>query len=136
MHGSMKQSGVDLAKNRDAQAVRATRTVRLGELEGVRALAALWVFGFHVWQFGGSPEWTVEWAGKTWDVFWFLKQGPSGVDLFMVLSGLCLFWPVVSSSESGVDWDWRLYFRRRAYRILPAYYAAIGYAILLPLVLL
>lgn len=110
-------------------------TARLEELEGVRALAALWVFGFHVWQFGGSPEWKVDWGGRLWDLFWFLKQGPSGVDLFMVLSGLCLFWPLVCDGRESSRWNWRRYLKRRVVRIVPPYYAAIAYAVLLPLIL-
>lgn len=130
----MKQSATE-QREAGSSAARQNKAVRLEELEGVRALAALWVFGFHVWQFGGSPEWTLVWAGATWDLFWILKQGPSGVDLFMVLSGLCLFWPVVSRAGTGTSWNWRQYLWGRARRIVPAYYAAIAYAVFLPIAL-
>lgn len=124
------------AENQEAgSSSRGSKALRLEELEGVRALAALWVFAFHVWQFGGSPEWTATWAGTSWDLFWLLKQGPSGVDLFMVLSGLCLFWPVVSRPLTEENWSWRQYLWRRAQRIVPAYYAAIAYAVVLPVAL-
>ncbi len=103
---------------------------RFTELDSIRGLAALWVFAYHVWQFGGSPAFNVSFAGHTWDLLLPMQHGPAGVDLFMVLSGFCLFWPL--SSASPAPWNWKEYARRRAWRILPAYYGAIAYSILLP----
>jgi peptidoglycan/LPS O-acetylase OafA/YrhL len=53
----------------------------------------------------------------------------------MVISGFCLFWPLCKSTEALGSWDWRVYTRRRVRRIIPPYYAAIGYTILLPIIL-
>jgi peptidoglycan/LPS O-acetylase OafA/YrhL len=105
---------------------------RFTELDSVRALAALWVFAYHVWQFGGSPELLVPIGGLSLDCFGLIKHGPAGVDVFMVLSGFCLFWPLTHPSNS---FHWRSYAIKRVRRILPAYYGAIAFAILLPLAL-
>jgi peptidoglycan/LPS O-acetylase OafA/YrhL len=105
---------------------------RFVELDSVRALAALWVFSYHVWQFGGSPALTCSIAGSTTDLFWLVHHGPVGVDIFMVLSGFCLFWPL---TKQPFVFEWKQYALRRIQRILPAYYAAIAYAILIPVAL-
>ena len=60
---------------------------------------------------------------------------PAGVDLFMVLSGFCLFWPLCIKPGSVTGWSWKTYARRRIHRIVPPYYAAIVYCTLLPIVL-
>lgn len=50
----------------------------------------------------------------------------------MVLSGFCLFWPLTGKKPA---FCWKDYAVRRARRILPAYYGAMAYAILTPLLL-
>jgi len=109
---------------------RADDLRRLVELDSIRGAAALWVYAYHVWQFAGSPEWVVSCFGAQFNALIPVHDGPSGVDLFMVLSGFCLFWPLASNGDK--PWDWREYAARRVGRILPAYYAAIAYAVLLP----
>ena len=59
-----------------------------------------------------------------------VKHGPAGVDLFVVLSGFCLFWPQLHLPST--QWNWKRYAIRRVKRIVPGYYGAIVYAILLP----
>lgn len=105
---------------------------RLVELDSIRGIAALWVYAYHVWQFCGSPALSVSWWGFSFDALalTLVHHGPAGVDLFMVLSGFCLFWPLALSPNQ--PWKWQEYAARRARRILPAYYAAIAYAILVP----
>jgi peptidoglycan/LPS O-acetylase OafA/YrhL len=49
----------------------------------------------------------------------------------MVLSGFCLFYPMAHLWRLPVG-HWRTFFVRRAKRILPPYYAALLYAIVLP----
>lgn len=126
------QSLCFLAHRMSAESRNTGSDFRFTELDSVRALAALWVFAYHVWQFGGSPELLIRIGGLCFDCFGFVKHGPAGVDVFMVLSGFCLFWPLTKPSNSL---DWRAYAMKRARRILPAYYGSIAFAILLPLVL-
>jgi peptidoglycan/LPS O-acetylase OafA/YrhL len=109
-----------------------TTQPRFVELDSVRALAALWVFTYHVWQFGGSPTWPVSLAWFSFDLFAPIHHGPAGVDVFMVLSGFCLFWPL---TKKPTVFHWKDYAIKRTRRILPAYYGAMAYAILAPILL-
>ena len=50
-----------------------------------------------------------------------------GVSLFLVLSGFCLYYPLVRRAETAaVRLDIKAFARRRAWRILPPYYAAMA----------
>lgn len=105
------------------------------ELDSIRGVAALWVYAYHVWQFSGSPALPLSWMGFNFDglALALVRHGPAGVDLFMVLSGFCLFWPLAWSPHK--NWKWQEYAVRRVRRILPAYYAAILYATMVPVAL-
>jgi peptidoglycan/LPS O-acetylase OafA/YrhL len=62
-------------------------------------------------------------------LFGFLRWGHYAVDVFIVLSGYCLMLPVAARGElPGGVWH---YVKRRARRILPPYYAAIAFSLLL-----
>ncbi len=50
--------------------------------------------------------------------------GASGVDLFLVLSGFCLFWPLVRHNSEVAPLRFKEYFRRRIRRICPPFYFA------------
>ncbi len=103
--------------------------VHLAFLDGLRGLAAFYVVLHHAWQFGIAwaapgllPQW---WLSATrWLAF-----GRVGVSVFIVLSGYCLMLPVARSGvlRGGA----RQFFARRARRILPPYYAALGLSLAL-----
>lgn len=96
---------------------------RFAWIDGLRALSALWVIIYDVWSFNRMPE-----IGFLTPLF---QSGHLGVEVFMVLSGFCLFYPL--SKETFVNAEtWKRFFVRRARRILPPYYVAILYALLLP----
>lgn len=102
-------------------------TSRFAWVDGLRALSALWVIAYDVWSFNRMPD-----LGLLTP---FLQSGHLGVEVFMVLSGFCLFYPL--TREPVVDGKtWQRFFVRRAKRILPPYYAALLYALLLPFVAL
>lgn len=108
---------------------------RVPQIDGLRALGMLMVYFFHSWQFGGSPTFHVKLFGGDTNLYGFLQYLGTGVDLFMVISGFCLFWPLCKSADTLRTWDWRVYLNRRIRRIVPPYYAAIGYAVILPVLL-
>lgn len=86
------------------------------QLDGVRAIAALMVMGFHFCQFKNI-------AGVA--VF-----GQTGVDLFFVLSGF-LITTILLVAEPR-DWhEIRTFYLRRTLRIFPLYYAYLIAASLL-----
>jgi peptidoglycan/LPS O-acetylase OafA/YrhL len=98
-------------------------TGRVAGLDGLRGLAALYVLVHHCWlfTFHGYPRDT----GPLW-LGWLL-YGHVGVVFFIVLSGFSLG---IAPARHG----WRLggvarYARRRARRILPAYWAALAFSL-------
>lgn len=103
---------------------RARRSVRLVGLDGIRGLAALFVVLHHCYlsAFPGYPVNT----GPTWTAW--LLYGHLAVVVFIVLSGFSL---AVTPARSG----WRLggkvrFAHRRAWRILPPYWAALTFSLL------
>jgi peptidoglycan/LPS O-acetylase OafA/YrhL len=96
---------------------------RLVGLDGIRGLAALFVMLHHCWllSFPGYPANT----GPSWTGW--LVYGHLAVVVFIVLSGFSL---AVSPARN----DWRLgglarFAHRRAWRILPPYWAALAYSL-------
>jgi len=102
--------------------------LRLDYLDGLRGLAALYVVLHHAY-YGLTAE-----AGLpplvTWLTYW-LYLGRSAVDIFIVLSGYCLMLPVVRSTTGRLSGGPLDFLRRRARRILPPFYAALGVSLLL-----
>jgi peptidoglycan/LPS O-acetylase OafA/YrhL len=112
--------------------VRSTATRRLAYVDTLRGLAALWVFLLHIhgyWLDNVRPP-TLTADGLLVRVMGF---GGAGVDIFIVLSGFCLTLPLMRGGSMR-SLDPRRFFRRRAYRLLPAYYAAVALVMALELV--
>ncbi|HET6508379.1 MAG TPA: acyltransferase [Baekduia sp.] len=75
-------------------------------LDGIRAIAALAVVGFHL----------------RLAVF---GNGDIGVDIFFVLSGFLITSILLTRTPPGGRVDFRDFYRRRALRLLPAYFAVV-----------
>jgi peptidoglycan/LPS O-acetylase OafA/YrhL len=101
----------------------ADRGRRLAGLDGLRGLAALYVVVYHIFlrAFPGYPVVRAPfWAG------WF-AYGRFAVVVFIVLSGFSL---ALSPAYGGWKLDGLASFaRRRAWRILPAYWAALVFSL-------
>ncbi len=86
--------------------------------DGLRALAALLVIAYHVTLAGG---WT-----RTGGLAPLASELKGGVTVFFVISGFLLYLPYARAIRDRRDLpDWHAYARRRALRILPAYWVAL-----------
>ena len=83
---------------------------RIPEIDGLRALAALSVFAFHIF---GSPA-----------IVRFSRAGWVGVDLFFVISGY-LITTILLGARSGPGY-FKNFYMRRTLRIFPPYYLFFG----------
>jgi peptidoglycan/LPS O-acetylase OafA/YrhL len=101
---------------------------RQKSLDALRGLAALTVFVHHVWghQLGSknTPEMSDFWSVTG-------NELRLGLFLFFVLTGFLLYRGFLRHLHAGTQPDLRGYLRRRAARILPAYYVAVIGAIVL-----
>jgi peptidoglycan/LPS O-acetylase OafA/YrhL len=105
---------------------------RLAFIDALRGFACLWVIAVHA--HGAWITNTDDVAKLAWQypLFSFWGLGMKGVDLFIVLSGFCLSWPVVRVDGSvDVRRVGMAFFLRRFWRIVPVYYAALLFAVLL-----
>ena len=109
-------------------------TRRYAYIDALRGFAALWVFVLHVhgyWLDDVRPP-KLSADGVLVRLIGF---GGAGVDIFIVLSGFCLTLPLTragSAALAGIDV--RGFFRRRAFRLLPAYYAALAVVVAIELI--
>ena len=89
-------------------------------LDGIRGGAALWVVMTHVWYFFMGHQINLRPKGLFTNL---LLHAHLAVDVFIVLSGFCLMLPVAhrESLRGGA----MSFFKRRARRILPTFYAAL-----------
>ena len=101
-----------------------TARPRLDYLDGLRGLAALYVILHHAYMcmIYYKPESlpSLLLSATSW-----LQYGRLAVATFIVLSGFCLMIPVIRSKDKKVHGGNRIYFKRRARRILPPYYIAL-----------
>jgi peptidoglycan/LPS O-acetylase OafA/YrhL len=102
--------------------------LRLEYLDGLRAVAALYVVLFHA-GLGFTPP-----VGALPTLTRILQHGLSfghdAVAVFIVLSGYCLMLPVARAEGHLVRGLWD-YVARRAWRILPPYYTTVFGSLLL-----
>ncbi|MET9629205.1 acyltransferase [Lentzea sp. NPDC006480] len=104
--------------------VSAPARTRLSFLDGVRALAAVYVVLHHIW-FTVYPAYPVN-TGPL--VLGWLVYGHLAVAVFIVVSGFSL---TVAPARREYELGGVLRFiRRRAWRILPPYWAALGLSVL------
>jgi peptidoglycan/LPS O-acetylase OafA/YrhL len=99
-----------------------SKTRRLPGLDTLRALAVLAVMLYHLTIFGELPA-------RILPLTYF---GWMGVDLFFVLSGFLIGQQVLKPYLKGERLAVRSFYRRRAFRILPAYLAVLALYVCVP----
>ncbi|MEA2720435.1 MAG: hypothetical protein QOJ39_2299 [Candidatus Eremiobacteraeota bacterium] len=95
-----------------------TRRSYYPHVEGLRGVAAVYVFIFHIWQTAIQHPSTAtlgSWYGATL----LLQYGHFAVAVFIVISGFCLGLPV--AQKLGESFSVKRFFARRARRLMPAY---------------
>jgi len=99
-------------------------------LDGLRGLAVLLVLFRHtVRPFLSSEQALLPFAD--WDIATFMINGWMGVDLFFILSGFLITHHILKiRDQQGDHWSWAPYLKKRALRIIPAYYAVLFLAVL------
>jgi peptidoglycan/LPS O-acetylase OafA/YrhL len=97
-------------------------STRLLGLDTLRALAILSVVLYHLTIFGELPA----------SILRLTYFGWMGVDLFFVLSGFLIGHQVLRPYLSGRQLSIKDFYRRRTYRILPAYLAVLAIYFLVP----
>lgn len=103
----------------------AAAKAHLAFIDGLRGLAMLMVLLFHGWVHNGCWHLNVPLGpGRCVNLAAPLGSGYTGVHLFLVLSGFCLFWPFVSGARAEPTlWQFA---RKRCRRILPPYYVTLA----------
>ena len=102
--------------------------VHLGWLDSLRALAALYVVMSHILSIVWPKISNLH--GLTFAVAGPFRYGHAAVGLFIVLSGFSLMIPVTRGGGLLRGGTWA-FFYRRAKRILPPYYFALGLSLIL-----
>lgn len=110
----------------EPRALAATAPARVAGLDGIRGLAALFVVLNHIFE----RAWP-EYPGVNHAPFWaaWLIYGRGAVAMFIALSGFSLG---LGPARSG--WKFKslaTYAHRRAWRILPPYWAALGFSLVM-----
>ena len=100
--------------------------LRLSYLDGLRGLAALFVVVHHAYAEVSNELPLAAIRATQWLIY-----AQVAVDVFIVLSGYCLMLPVVRTPTGTLSGGPGKFYLRRARRILPPYYAALAFSLLL-----
>lgn len=108
-------------------------------LDGVRVFAVGLVVWFHFWQQSWlTPRITFPAAVATHtgltgvNIEGFVRYGFLFVDMLILLSAFCNFYPYARSIMLGEPWpDTRTFYKKRAARILPSYYLSLSVMIVI-----
>jgi peptidoglycan/LPS O-acetylase OafA/YrhL len=105
-----------------------TPRVEFRYLDGMRGAAALAVVVFHTFLFTGLEG---QAAAELPVIGWLIGYGYLGVPIFIVLSGYVLMLPLTKSPTLQFRGGVVQFFKRRAKRILPPYFAALAISLAL-----
>ena len=95
--------------------------MRIKVLDGFRTIAVLGVLWAHIWMFCGTPSFAI---AKV-DLAKLISFFGTGVDLFFVISGFCMYLMYVSKNPQFSFNYYLGYIKKRWLRIAPAFYAAV-----------
>lgn len=103
-------------------------------LDGLRAVALIFIVMFHTWQ----QSWIfaniqLTKTIKLFDLELIQRYGYVAIDIFFVLSGFCLFYPIARDmlGESKFT-GWKQFFIKRVRRIYPSYILMLALCLIFP----
>jgi peptidoglycan/LPS O-acetylase OafA/YrhL len=108
----------------------AERDIRIDALRGVAALGVLALHTQNAWYLGVGSDVDPERRLRLMDHWLGIASIPVtfgwlGVNLFFVLSGLCIHYWLLNARASGQEFSYAEYLRRRFWRLYPAYVAGV-----------
>ena len=94
-------------------------------IDGIRAIAVLWVILFHAWLFQFLA--IANTIDKVYDypLFYWVTKGDLGVDLFFVISGFLIGGIIFKEIKTRDSFNFKRFYTRRFLRLTPVYIAAI-----------
>ena len=94
-------------------------------IDGIRAIAVLWVIFFHAWLFQFLSFSTA--IDKIYDypLFYWVTKGDLGVDLFFVISGFLIGGIIFKEIKLSENFNFKRFYVRRILRLSPVYIFAI-----------
>jgi peptidoglycan/LPS O-acetylase OafA/YrhL len=98
----------------------------IAPIEGLRGIAVLWVIAFHYGALRPADDAWIALLAASLPVEVLVRNGYLGVDLFFLITGFLLTLPWYRHAEESRAAPAALeFYRRRALRILPAYYVQL-----------
>lgn len=102
-------------------------------LDGIRAVAIVLVVWYHFWQQTWLTPYIVfdnkitKYFGiSNINLATFVRYGAEFVDMLILLSAVCNFYPYARSILLGEPWpDTKVFYKKRAIRIIPSYYLCV-----------
>jgi peptidoglycan/LPS O-acetylase OafA/YrhL len=94
-------------------------------IDGIRAIAVLWVIFFHAWLF---QQLTIPGFIDNiykYPLFYWVTKGDLGVDLFFVISGFLIGGIIFKEIKSSNQFNFKRFYVRRFLRLSPVYIFAI-----------
>ncbi len=94
-------------------------------IDGIRAIAVLWVIFFHAWLF---QQLTIPGFIDNiynYPLFYWVTKGDLGVDLFFVISGFLIGGIIFKEIKSRDSFNFKRFYVRRFLRLMPVYIFAI-----------
>ncbi len=106
----------------------------MADLDGLRAIAILWVLSFHSWYFSrfvvDSDEIFLSISDSMPWFFNLFRRGDLGVDIFFVLSGYLLSWQLFKRKKQTGRIELARFYSHRFFRIYPLYLSVLILAVL------
>jgi peptidoglycan/LPS O-acetylase OafA/YrhL len=102
-----------------------TASKRIAPVDGLRAVAVLGVIWAHVWLFCGNPVLSLgQFNAVNLDVHRAISMIGTGVDLFFVISGFCMYLMYAHREAKFSPHTYSNFLKKRWLRIAPAFYVA------------